>query len=299
MTSSHMYLKNREGEHDFDIPKDWYQHREPGISGLLRVYNEEEWIGPCIESMLPFVDELIITYECTDRTKKIIDSFNSKKIKAYEYPFYIGEVDGTSNPDSVHDRAYYSNWSLSLTKYQIVGKWDADMIMLNKFYKCRDMVLNLNLTRLRGYNIVNLDPLLLSKTEPIFHDEPRFYKINKYMYFVQAADSEKKLYKSVAPKAKIDVLFFDRAGVPKYHRPREWLETPPWFHYYRLWGILTKKDINLKEPMFIHTKFVKKNVKYYIHEPDRENLIFEPGEKLNIYVPECLFKKPEDYLKGR
>src|SRR5206468_7308345 len=46
--------------------------RRPGISGYMRVRDEEQFLALAIESHLPFLDELVIVYNaCTDRTPEI------------------------------------------------------------------------------------------------------------------------------------------------------------------------------------------------------------------------------------
>ncbi len=41
--------------------------RTPGVSGILRVKNDAEFLEECIESCIPALDELIIVYNgCTD-----------------------------------------------------------------------------------------------------------------------------------------------------------------------------------------------------------------------------------------
>lgn len=57
------------------------------LSALICTYNEEVFIGLCLEHLLPFVDEVIVVDNgSTDRTKEIIQSFNNPKIKFYDYP---------------------------------------------------------------------------------------------------------------------------------------------------------------------------------------------------------------------
>ena len=295
-----MQLNNREWLKEFNIPVDWYMYREPGISAMLRVGNEEQWIGPCLESILPFFDEIVITIDCTDKTKKIIQTFDSPKIKMYDYPFYIGPVNGVSNRDSVHDKSYYYNWSLAKTTKQIVSKWDADMLMLPKLYGLKEKILSKNIVNLYGYNIVNINPLRKSKVEPIEHKEPRFFHVNKYLYYDQPTQHEKYTYwkDTPIPMSKLEVFTFERGGLPKiFSRPTAWLYTPPYLHYWRLSNIFIQKDITIKEPMYLHTKWIKKddNLNIFSEEQLRRK---EQGDVLEIDRPKYLDKVPEDYLNA-
>src|SRR5690349_3506425 len=69
---------------DFDRAK-----KRPGISAIIRLKNEEDFLELALASILPFFDELIIVYNgCTDRTPKIVESFAAsepKRVKAFHY----------------------------------------------------------------------------------------------------------------------------------------------------------------------------------------------------------------------
>lgn len=55
--------------------------KKVGLTAHMMVKNEEQWIWFAINSILPFMDELIIfDTGSTDKTKKIITSFKTKKI---------------------------------------------------------------------------------------------------------------------------------------------------------------------------------------------------------------------------
>jgi glycosyltransferase involved in cell wall biosynthesis len=144
-----MPLKNIEGHLQYDIPEDWYAYRSEGISAFIRTKGDERWIGPCIESILDFFDEIVVTIDkaTSDRTAKILAGFESKKIQIYRYPF---ELDPSAPEDSVHSGAYYSNWTISKTNYSHVCQWDADMIMLPKLKECKDLILLMNVVRFAG-----------------------------------------------------------------------------------------------------------------------------------------------------
>lgn len=60
-----------------------------GVSGLMRVKNEAEFIALSVESCIDALDELIIVFQdCQDNTPQIIDDLVKKyptKISAYHY----------------------------------------------------------------------------------------------------------------------------------------------------------------------------------------------------------------------
>ena len=48
--------------------------RKNGLSGLLRTRNEAKLLGPCIDSCINALDELIVVYnDCTDNTKEVLE----------------------------------------------------------------------------------------------------------------------------------------------------------------------------------------------------------------------------------
>jgi len=81
-------FQNIEGYTEYNVDPQAWVNRKPGISALLRLANEEDFIRPCIESILPIFDEIVCTLQCsTDSTEQILRSFNDPKIKIYHYPF--------------------------------------------------------------------------------------------------------------------------------------------------------------------------------------------------------------------
>ena len=292
MTKQH--FNNRENFVEYNISPSWYKDRKPGISAMLRVGNEEEWIGPCLESIIPFFDEIIISLDCSDKTREIIQSFSSKKIKVYDYPFRLGAVDGISHPDSLHDQAYYYNWTLSKTTKTHVSKWDADMIMLPDLYPFKSLIQSKNVVRVFGYNVASLNPPQLIQTFPFETEEVRFFKVNKHMIYRQPSAQEIKFYwhNFIAP-SRAEVFAYDRAGLPKiFTRPKDWLFSNPYLHYYRLSNILLKKEVTIKNPMYIHTKYIKTNKTVYT-DTEKDPM---PGEKKRINIPKFMFKSPKEYI---
>ncbi|WP_414516509.1 tetratricopeptide repeat protein [Nostoc sp. PCC 9305] len=103
------------------------QNRQDGISGLMRVRNEEEFLAPTIESWIDYVDELVIVFhQCTDKTPQIIKAFAQKypqKIRAFHYLPHV-DLFGTKEQveldvNNIHSLVFYSNFALSQTRYKI------------------------------------------------------------------------------------------------------------------------------------------------------------------------------------
>ena len=108
--------------------------RKPGVSGLMRVSNEEKTVRQSIESVINVLDELIIIHHnCIDNTVNILNSLALKytKIIIYEYTQYVipankGEYIEGFNKE--HSLANYYNYGLSKCNYNWFLKIDADQI---------------------------------------------------------------------------------------------------------------------------------------------------------------------------
>lgn len=112
-----------------------------GVSGLMRVRNEEEYVEASIDSVIDVLDELIICYqECTDRTPEILERKRKeypRKIKLYYYAPKVYTHDLTPDEyayayslpdDSPHLLSSYYNYTLSKATYRYAVKIDADQI---------------------------------------------------------------------------------------------------------------------------------------------------------------------------
>lgn len=184
-----LYLKNREGLEEFNIPYNSWMCRKPGLSAMMRLGNEEEFIRPCIESIIDWFDEIVCTLQnSTDKTEEILRSFGSDKIKIYHYPFDSvpnGPGHDEQPRGSVHERAYFYNWSLSKTRYQWVSKWDGDMVAMDGF---GEWVHELIAERRHeviccaGINIVK-DLKHKSSVKPWTANEPRFFQVYPGVFY--------------------------------------------------------------------------------------------------------------------
>ncbi|MEH2257473.1 glycosyltransferase [Nostoc sp.] len=112
------------------------QNRQDGISGLMRVRNEEEFLALTIESWIDYVDELVIVFhQCTDKTPQIIEAFIQKypqKIRAFHYLPHVysfcTKEQVELDVNNIHSFVFYSNFGLSQTRYKICVYIDGDCI---------------------------------------------------------------------------------------------------------------------------------------------------------------------------
>ena len=113
-------LTNIEWIAEYNIPIKWFYEDKPKwISWVARLKNAEHFLEVCIESHLPFLDELILVdNESTDSTRKICKVLQKKypdKVRFYEYKHYVhpySENSGDIPSNSIHSMAYYYNRSI-------------------------------------------------------------------------------------------------------------------------------------------------------------------------------------------
>lgn len=112
-----------------------------GVSGIMRVKNDAEFIEASIDSCIDALDELVIVYnDCSDNSPELIYKKQSQypdKIKVYEYKHKIYSINLTKEEyeyakslpsDSPHLLCNYYNFALSKVTCQYAMKIDADQI---------------------------------------------------------------------------------------------------------------------------------------------------------------------------
>lgn len=112
-----------------------------GLSGFLRVKNEARFIGPCIESCIGALDELVVVYnDCTDSTPEILKKLEAKypdKIRIYPYEHNVQAFNLTEEQynaikdlpeDSPQLFSTYSNYPLAKVRYKYIIKLDSDQL---------------------------------------------------------------------------------------------------------------------------------------------------------------------------
>ena len=69
------------------------EHERIGVSGIMRVKNDAQFVQQSIDSCIDALDELIIVYnDCTDNSAALILEKQSQypdKIKVYEYKYKV------------------------------------------------------------------------------------------------------------------------------------------------------------------------------------------------------------------
>lgn len=117
--------------------------RLSGVSGVLRLKNDDEFLESCINSCIHCVDELVVVYEKTSESSlRILQKLKKQyptKIKSYHYEpnLYVGELSESEYKfaikepnDSIHLLANYCNFAFSKIKYRYALKIDTDQVYI-------------------------------------------------------------------------------------------------------------------------------------------------------------------------
>lgn len=114
------------------------------VSAMIRVKDEEEFLYPAVQSIVDYVDEIVlIDNGSTDRTPSIMESLRREyphKVACYQYNYEVRRQgwegwealrsEGSSSP---HLSASFYNWCLRQCTKPYVLKWDGDMIATEAF----------------------------------------------------------------------------------------------------------------------------------------------------------------------
>jgi hypothetical protein len=112
--------------------------RAPGLSGLVRLRDEEVWCGLALASFVDWCDELVVvTNCCVDLTPAIVEAFRAAhpdKVRVYDYPHPIHPMgaghDSIAGNDPRASAAFYNFTQARSTRTHVV-KLDGDLVMMD------------------------------------------------------------------------------------------------------------------------------------------------------------------------
>ena len=181
--------------------------RPQGISIMMRVKDERDWIGPSIESIKPIADEIVV-----------VD--NGSKDGSYEIVQELaaegkGLIKHWQRPDLNH--CDLSNFAHEQTSFRWILRWDGDMVAHTSgkynILNLRNRILSLSAQR---YYLIYLRHINLSGD--LSHQDPKEqFHIEEYIHTF----SSKARY--IHPKR------FEAIKVPRYYKVLFWYE-PYSFH---------------------------------------------------------------------
>lgn len=122
--------------------------RPLGLTGHLRARDEAMSLRACLDSCLPFLDELIVTYQdSTDETEEILLEYAAKypeKIRLFWYPLEYATRYGKDAVVPLGHMVNFSNYGYLKTSYHYYMKIDADQIYFTeKMCQIREVLCSL------------------------------------------------------------------------------------------------------------------------------------------------------------
>lgn len=211
-------------------PTELTRPRPFGISAYMRIKNEAQFVRLCIESHLPFYDEIICVYnDCTDNTENILLELQKQhpdKIKVFHYLPKVHRV-GTpehaataGHDDDVHSLANYYNFAVSQCSYSIATKLDADHLAIP--HKLAPIIKRIRaefaegkdkLFLFSGLNVIrnaNGEPGMVKKGEQFSGNGDIFYhRIDSRSFFTnhQAVEHLNQAYRYGVPAEYVGILY--------------------------------------------------------------------------------------------
>lgn len=197
-------LRNIEGFSAWDIPERFCEGRRPGLSAMVRLKDEAEFVIPALESIAGWTDEIVIALqgEQSDGTDDLVEGWarTHGQARVLHYPFDSrpnGPGHDAQPRGSVHERAYFYTWCLAQTTCAHAMKWDGDMVALDwlgavvRRYLEGGARLPL---RFAGWEISGPARRHLSAGRPRTACEPRVFRVGPDTWWISGALCEQFTY---------------------------------------------------------------------------------------------------------
>ena len=186
MTESFRRLRNREGRDDFEVrwPRD-AGALEPGMTSVLRVKNEARslpWVLPPLFRATQHV--VVVDNQSDDGTPEVARAVAEQagaadRLTVTEYPFAVSRCGaehlGTPE-DSVHNLAYFYNWSFAHVNTSYSMKWDGDMVLTAEGVETfADL----------AWQLENVEAVIAMPRHPLFVESDRVAYLDVYLTNVE------------------------------------------------------------------------------------------------------------------
>lgn len=174
--------------------------RKKGISAMLRVKDEEEWLPLALDSVMNWCDEVVLCLQpCNDKTPEIAVTYMRsfpEKVTVHLYPYESwpnGPGYDSQDAADPHSRTFFYNWCLARTTRRHVVKWDGDMVAMDWLGgKIRRAVLDykVDLVRFHGVDLTAYHPPRVGSV-PCTSSEIRVFRVLPGTRYVNGLYSEK------------------------------------------------------------------------------------------------------------
>jgi hypothetical protein len=181
-------------DYDADI-ENWKAEKPHGISALMRLRNDTEFVEWTIRSHQEWIDEwVIVTQPSDDNTEEkaaqMAEIFDN--VRVLHYPFvveWLTPTVGEMSDTSIYSPAQMTNWGLSQCTYSWIAKIEGDVVALPTFQHIRDLVdmrpddpryygrVGLNVAGSRYNKISKTNPRNAGWDEAVFPALPKYHCI--------------------------------------------------------------------------------------------------------------------------
>ncbi|QNN51215.1 glycosyltransferase [Nocardioides mesophilus] len=179
-------LHNLEGRSDFDVawPRD-HRRLEPGLTSVLRVKNEARSLPWVLPPLFRAVQQVVIVdNQSDDGTPEVARSVAAAcgaadRLTVTEYPFDVSRcgAEHLGTPEmSVHNLAYFYNWSFSHVHTAYSMKWDGDMVLTAEGV---DTIADL------AWQLENVEAVVSMPRHPLFVESDQVAYLDVYMINVE------------------------------------------------------------------------------------------------------------------
>lgn len=162
--------------------------RTPGLSAMLRVKDEAEYLPFALRSIYPWVDEVVIAVQGkqSDHTWDIAEAWGElDKVSVYHFPHesFPNGPGHDKQPPGIHERSYFYNWTLAKVTRTHAMKWDGDMVAMDD---CGDRIhaamKDNDYVRFAGVDLASTSPYRVSASHPVANIETRVFPVRRCHY---------------------------------------------------------------------------------------------------------------------
>jgi glycosyltransferase involved in cell wall biosynthesis len=186
MAKSHLLLTNLEQDHEYDVswPRD-FRAQAPGLTAVLRVKNEARslpWVLPPLFAAVQHV--VLVDNQSDDGTADVARRVAEKagaaeRLTVTAYPFDVSRcgAEHLATPESsVHNLAYFYNWSFAHVGTAYSMKWDGDMVLTREGI---DTYADLS------WQLEGVEAVIAMPRHPLFVESDRVAYLDVYMINIE------------------------------------------------------------------------------------------------------------------